>query len=126
MVDVVSGIVATIAVIILDIFLTLIMMGQVRQYAKSKWNKNKSLYPYFSYPVYKKVFFVGLKGALSRSAVILTFFAHIVTILSIIFCVWMCITQNLTISYCSRISSGIGLFLFLLRCGCQLAFPLNF
>lgn len=125
MVDIVSGIVATIAVIILDIWVTFLFMVHIRLEAKKKWNKNQKLYPYFHYPFYKKIFFLGLKGAFSRVNVLLTFVTHIATILSIIFCVWMCITQNIAISYCSRISSGIGLALFLLRSGCLLIFPLH-
>ena len=125
MVDIVSGIAATVAVIISDVFATGLIMLQVHLYAKKRWNKNVKTYPYFSYPAHKKIFLLGLKGALSSGATILTILQHIVTILSIAFCVWLCVSQNEIIFYCSRIICGIALLLFLLRCGWQWASPPN-
>lgn len=126
MVDIVSGIVATIAVIIIDVWATFVFMVHIRLEAKKKWNKNQKLYPYFHYPFYKKIFFFGLKGAFSRVNVVLTFIAHIGTILTLIFCVLVCCFQNIAVmSYCFRAIMGVELLLLLARPGCLLGFPLN-
>lgn len=100
-------------------------MVHVRLEAKKKWNKNEKLYPYFNYSIFKKIFLLGLKGALNRFIVVLTFIAHIATLLMIVFCVLVCCLQNIALAYCFRVLCGVELFLMLSRLGCQIGFPLN-
>ena len=126
MVGVLDAIVGTICALFVDFFYTFLFMLHIRFEAKKKWNKNKKLYPYFHYSLYKKIFFLGLKGAFSRVNVVLTFIAHIATIMALIFCVLVCCFQNIAaISYCFRGIMGVQLLLLLARPSGILAFPLN-
>lgn len=126
MVGVLDAVVGTICALFIDGFYTFLVMIHIRLEAKKKWNKNQKLYPYFHYPLYKKIFFLGLKGAFSRVNVVLTFIAHISTILALIFCLLVCCFQNIAaMSYCFRAVFGVELLLLLARPGCILAFPLN-
>ena len=126
MVGVVDAVVALICSLFSDMFFTFLFMVHIRLEAKEKWNKNQKLYPYFHYPFYKKIFFLGLKGAFSRINVVLTFIAHIATILALIFFVLVCCCQNIyTVSYCFRMIIVVVLLLSLARPGCILCFSLN-
>lgn len=125
MVNIFNTIIITVTIIFADAFVTFLVMVQVRLEARKKWNKNKKLYPYFHYSFFKKIFFVGLKGALNFVSVLLSFIAHIVTVLSVVLGIWNCILPNMIVSYCFRALAGISLCEFLVRLGCQLAFPLN-
>ena len=125
MVSIVDAIIGIICIIFLDIVETVVIMAQIRFSAKRKWNKNYKAYPYFHYSLYRKVFFVGLKGALNPVAVVFAFVAHIVTILVLITGIMVCFMQELIISYIFRILIGLGSFLFTIRGVWQFAFPLN-
>lgn len=126
MVGVLEAVVGTSCILFVDIFFTFLIMLHIRLEAKKKWNKYQKIYPYFHYPFYKKIFFLGLKGAFSRVNVVLTFIAHITTIIALIFCMLVCCFQNIaTMSYCFRAVAGVGLILLLARPGCLLGFPLN-
>lgn len=126
MVSIVNAIVGAICCIIADVFLTLLIILQVHLYAKKRWNKNVKTYPYFNYPVHKKIFLLGLKGALSRGAVVMTFIAHLATLLIIIFCILICCLPDIeAISYCFRGIAGVELALMLFRAFWQWASPPN-
>lgn len=79
--------------------------------------KNEEKYPYFKYPLYKKIFLIGLKGALNPVVVVSTFILNISEILFIIFAVWFMIAPNIIISYIIRVLSGIFVVSFLLKLG---------
>ena len=126
MVNITNAIVGLICSLLVDMFFTFLCMLHIRLEAKKKWNKYQKLYPYINYSFYKKIFFLGLKGDFSRVNVVLTFIAHIGTILTLIFCVLVCCFQNIAVmSYCFRAIMGVELLLLLARPGCLLGFPLN-
>ena len=98
-------------------FFSFIILIHIKLCAKKKWKKNEEKYPYFKYPLYKKIFLIGLKGALNPVVVVSTFILNISEILFIIFAVWFMIAPNIIISYIIRVLSGIFVVSFLLKLG---------
>lgn len=86
-----------------------IIMIHIRVDAKKKWHKNEKTYPYFHYPFYKKIFLLGLKGAINKFVVIACFIGHISTILIFIMCIWLLVAPNIYIDYLLRALSGVWL-----------------
>ena len=87
--------------------------------------KNNKEYPYFHYPLLKKYFLLGLKGALNPIIVVLTFILHISAFLMIIGCILIVISPSLVISYFFRVSLGINGGSFLLRLFFYWAMPVS-
>lgn len=54
---------------------------------KKARRKIAEMFPFFRYPWYKKIFFLGTKGLMPRIVVVLSFITNISLILLIIFCV---------------------------------------
>ena len=62
------------------------MLGALPNTKKAK-SKTTEMFPFFRYPRYKKIFFLGTKGLMPRIVIVLSFIANIGLILLIIFCV---------------------------------------
>ena len=92
------------------LFISALIMGDIRYRAKKKWHKNEKKYPYFHYPFYKKLFLLGLNGALSKVVVVMKFLLNITVI----------------ISYILRALYGAFLVFCFLDVGFYLGFPINF
>lgn len=126
MVSILNAFIVLIVIFILHSFISALMMIHIRLEAKKKWNKNVKSYPYFTYPIYKKIFLLGLKGALNKFIVILTFILNITIMLLIACCIWIAIEPNLVISYVHRVIVGVNWLAFLLRIFWYWAAPVNF
>ena len=107
MVDIVSGIAATVAVIISDVFATSLIMLQVHLYAKKRWNKNVKTYPYFKSNFFKKIFLIGLKGALSPYVIVFTFISNISILFLCVLGIWYCVEPTLILSNLFNICLGV-------------------
>lgn len=79
-----------------------IIMFHIRYTAKKEYKKNEISFPYFHYPFYKKLFLLGLKGALNPVIVVFTFILNISTLLLLIFGIWQLILPNIYVSYIFR------------------------
>ncbi len=91
-----------------------LLMIHIRLDAKKKWHKNEKMYPYFHYPFYKKIFLLGLNGAVNKLVVIATFIFNISIIILIIDGIWHLIapniiTSNIFIADC--VMYGISMFI---------------
>ncbi len=126
MVGILDAIIGLIAILIGHIIISAIMMAHIRICAKKKWNKNLKCYPYFTYPILKKIFLLGLKGALNKFIVVLTFILHITIMLLIACCIWIAVEPNIIISYIYRGILGVNWLVFLLRLFWYWAAPVNF
>ncbi len=69
-------------------------------------DKNKKIYPYFTNPFYKKIFLLGLKGAINPLLVVSTFLLNISVLVLIITGMWNLISPNLIVSYLFLVSIG--------------------
>jgi hypothetical protein len=67
---------------------TFLMQVWIRLEAKHKWHKNVRTYPYFKYPLYKKVLLLGLRGALPSTTVIINFSFTLFSFLCVVFGIW--------------------------------------
>lgn len=121
----VATLVITILFVSVWLFFSALIMLYIKFEAKKKWKKNVKLYPYFSYPFYKKIFLFGLKGALNPIVVIVTFILNVSVILLVTFGMWELISPNILVTYILRIIVGIYGVSFFSRLGCFLAFPLS-
>lgn len=110
--DSLAGIIAG---LLLWVFQDLLIMLYIHLNAKKKWNKNKRTYPYFSSNILKKLFLLGLRGAIDIAVIVLTFIFNISAFLSVISGVWNIIANNLIVEYCFRISLGIEVVCFTIR-----------
>lgn len=107
------------------IFSVLILL-HIRAEAKKKWHKNEEIYPYFHYPFYKKIFLLGLKGAISFSNVIATFLFNISLIVLLVSGIWYLIAPNTILMFIYRIDCGVYLVAFLLKIGLYGFKPIKF
>lgn len=107
------------------LFFSILFMVHIRVEAKKKWNKNVNSYSYFSYPIYKKIFLLGLKGALNPIVVVVSFILNLSIIILIALGIWNLISPNIYVLYALRVVVGIYGISFFLRLGCFLAFPLK-
>lgn len=79
------------------------------------YKKNKKVYPYLSYPFYKKIFLLGLRGAINKITIVVTFALNIITLLCMVLCIVLLIHFNIYVSYCFRAGIGAELLLALLK-----------
>lgn len=125
---------ATIIVIIIWWLISLwIVMSNIKSSAKKKCRNNDEMYkkiekkyPYFNYPFIKKIFFLGLKGCITRAEVVLAFICNIALFLNIISGIVTMITPNLYISYIFRATLGIVFLIAPLKLFIQSRFPPRF
>lgn len=111
-----NSIAALVACLILWTILSGLMLFSVRHNGtKKSWKKIKEIYPYFSCRFYKKIFFIGLNGAMPLSVVVLSFIVNIVLIIIVIACVWNMILMNIVASYIARICMGIFIIAIVIR-----------
>lgn len=116
MLNLVNSIVALVACLIMwAIFSGLMILAVRHNGTKKSWKKIEEIYPYFSYRFYKKIFFIGLNGAMPLSVVVLSFIVNIVLIIIVIACVWNMILMNIVASYIARICMGIFIIAILIR-----------
>ena len=111
---------------IMWVLFTIPLMINIRYEARKKYRKNEKKYPYFHYPVYKKLFLLGLRGALNTSVVVMTFIFNISLVLCMVFGIWEIISGNLIISYCFRAVLGVYGISWFLKLALYLGCPLNF
>ena len=62
------------------------MLGALPNTKKAK-SKTTEMFPFFRYPWYKKIFFLGTKGWMPRIVVVLSFIINISIVLLIVFCI---------------------------------------
>lgn len=105
---------------------TIPFLAYIRLEAKSKLNKNEEIYPYFHYPLFKKLFLLGLKGAVNTIVVVITFVFNISIMIFSIVSIWQLIAPNIYISYCCRALAGIYLVSLMLKLFFLWAFPPKF
>ena len=108
------------------LFISALIMGDIRYRAKKKWHKNEKKYPYFHYPFYKKLFLLGLNGALSKVVVVMRFLLNITVILITILTVLYLALPLLIISYILRALYLVFVVFLLLNVGLYFGFPINF
>ena len=121
-----DAVLSTILVIILgNVLFTFLIMLHIHASAKRRWNKNYKAYPYFHYSLLKKIFLLGLKGALNPIIVVLTFILHISSIFMIVGCIWIVISPGLVISYFFRVSLGLNGVVVSLRLFFYCAMPIS-
>lgn len=108
------------------LFISALIMGDIRYRAKKKWHKNEKKYQYFHYPFYKKLFLLGLKGALSKVVVVMRFLLNITVILITILTVLYLALPLLIISYILRALYLVFVVFLLLNVGLYFGFPINF
>lgn len=108
------------------LFISALIMGDIRYRAKKKWHKNEKKYQYFHYPFYKKLFLLGLKGALSKVVVVMMFLLNITVILITILTVLYLALPLLIISYILRALYLVFVVFLLLNVGLYFGFPINF
>ena len=121
-----NTIIGFVAICCLWIMLIFPIMRDIRYQAKKKWHKNEKKYPYFHYPFYKKLFLLGLNGALSKVVVVMRFLLNITVILITILTVLYLALPLLIISYILRALYLVFVVFLLLDLGFYLGFPINF
>ena len=94
---------------------SLSLLYYIKAEGRKHYKKNKEIYPYFSYPLYKRMFLLGLRGTVSKFIIILTFAVNIITLLCLVLCIVLLIHFNIYVSYCFRAAVGIQLILLLLK-----------
>ncbi len=101
-------------VLLLDMIATQLIISDASSTVKGKWHKNERRIAYFHYPLYKKIFLMGLEGEVSRTKLVLTRIARIAVIpllicsvlacgfrtevISVLFLVFLCIEMLLNIA----------------------------
>ena len=93
--------------------------------AKSRWKKNCQNFPYFTYPAYKKLFFLGLKGAMNGVTVFLTFVVNLSFVPFIAFAAWYAASAQPVAYVLFCVFMGVHLGSLMLRCLSMWIFPLN-
>ena len=121
-----NTIIGFVAICCLWIMLIFPIMRDIRYRAKKKWHKNEKKYQYFHYPFYKKLFLLGLKGALSKVVVVMRFLLNITVILITVLTVLYLALPLLIISYILRALYGAVLVFWFLDVGFYLGFSINF
>jgi len=121
-----NTIIGFVAICCLWIMLIFPIMRDIRYRAKKKWHKNEKKYPYFHYPFYKKLFLLGLNGALSKVVVVMRFLLNITVILITVLTVLYIALPLLIISYILRALYGAFLVFWFLDVGFYLGFSINF
>ena len=124
--NVFEEIIVLLMIVLLWLFISALIMGDIRYRAKKKWHKNEKKYQYFHYPFYKKLFLLGLKGALSKVVVVMRFLLNITVILITILTVLYLALPLLIISYILRALYLVFVVFLLLDLGFYLGFPINF
>lgn len=89
---------------IVNVFLT---ARHIRYKAKKKWNKNVKTYPYFKSNFFKKLFLIGLKGALSPYVIVFTFISNISILFLCVLGIWYCVEPTLILSNLFNICLGV-------------------
>lgn len=104
------------ACFILWIIVTFLIMLSIK-YNASKRSKIKvsDEYPYFKYPIFKKIFFVGLKGKVPFALVILSSIINILLIVMIVVFLCNIISMSIIASYCLKMGGLVFLILNLIR-----------
>lgn len=97
------------------VMFSLPILYYIKSEGRKHWKKNKEIYPYFSYPFFKKMFLLGLRGEINKATIIVTFAVNIVTILCMVLCVVLLIHFNIYVSYCFRAVTGAQLILVILK-----------
>ena len=116
MLNLVNTIVALVACLILwAIFSGLMLLAVRHNGTKKSWKKVKENYAYFGYRFFKKVFFLGLNGAMPLGVVVLSFVVNIALIIIVMAGVWNMIIINIVASYIVRICMGLYLIAMLVR-----------
>ncbi len=87
----------------------------IKSEGRKHYKKNLKVYPYLSYPFYKKIFLLGLCGAVKKFIIVLTFMINIITILLIILDIVQIVFLNIYLDYFLRAMLGIFLVLVLLK-----------
>jgi hypothetical protein len=88
---------------------TFLMQVWIRLEARHKWHKNVRTYPYFKYPLYKKVLLLGLRGALPSTTVIINFSLLVCTLLCLVLGIWITISPIEIICIIFRVILGLWL-----------------
>ena len=83
----------------------------IKSEGRKHYKKNLKVYPYLSYPFYKKIFLLGLRGVVNRLTIVITFALNIITIICIGFCVALLIHYNIYVGYCFRVASVLQFFI---------------
>lgn len=86
-----------------------IFLSCIRIEARKRWRKNERLYPYFHYPWYKKMFLLGLKGALHPFHVVTRFMWNISMLIMLCSGICVMIFPNIIVGYICRINGGLYL-----------------
>ncbi len=87
----------------------------IKAEGRKHYNKNLKVYPYLSYPFYKKIFLLGLQGAVNKFIIVLTFMINIITSLLIILGVVQLVFLNVYLDYILRAMLGVYWVLLLLK-----------
>ena len=87
----------------------------IKAEGRKHYKKNKKVYPYLSYPFYKKIFLLGLRGAVNKITIVVTFALNIMTLLGMVLCIVLLIHFNIYVDYCSRAAAGAVLLLAFLK-----------
>ena len=124
--NVFEEIIVLLMIVLFWLFISALIMGDIRYQAKKKWHKNEKKYPYFHYPFYKKLFLLGLNGALSKVVVVMRFLLNITVILITVLTVLYLALPLLIISYILRALYLVFVVFLLLNVGLYFGFPINF
>ena len=124
--NVFEEIIVLLMIVLFWLFISALIMRDIRYRAKKKWHKNEKKYPYFHYPFYKKLFLLGLNGALSKVVVVMRFLLNITVILITVLTVLYIALPLLIISYILRALYLVFVVFLLLDLGFYLGFPINF
>ena len=124
--NVFEEIIVLLMIVLFWLFISALIMGDIRYQAKKKWHKNEKKYPYFHYPFYKKLFLLGLNGALSKVVVVMRFLLNITVILITVLTVLYLALPLLIISYILRALYLVFVVFFVIKCRVIFGFPINF
>ena len=99
MLSICNTIILLLVCVLFYVILTVACMLAVRfNKTKRSWKKIKEEYPYFSYPLYKKIFFLGLNGRLPKFFVVISFILNILLGLIFVLSLWNLISMSFIIS----------------------------
>ncbi len=85
--------------VIIWIIFTVTIMLCIHASAFKKIERNSEKYPYFTYPFYKKIFLIGLKGVISPTVVVSTFLTNLFLIVVVFLGIWNLISANIIVSH---------------------------
>lgn len=69
------------------------LIGEFENKARKK-RKNEKNYPFFSYPLYKKIFLFGLKGTVSKLFLVFVCLGNISILVAAVASIWIFIKTN--------------------------------